>query len=61
MWDIVENLVQPPTNPAQLVDFNKKNGKARRIIHDAIKDHLFPHVTGMTFSCEMWDSIVTLL
>lgn len=40
-WKERESLVQPLTDPTQLVDFNKRNVKARRIILDAIKDHIF--------------------
>ena len=51
--------VQQPTAATQLVEFNKKNVKARRIILDAIKDHLFPHATGKKFAYEMWESLVS--
>ena len=48
LWDIVEKTGVPPTDPKHLVKFKKKNIKAKRIIIDAIKDHLIPHITGKT-------------
>lgn len=50
VWGVVEATVQAPTDLAQLVEFNKKNVKAKRILLDAIKDHLFPHVSGMRYA-----------
>ena len=52
----MENVVQPPMDLAQLIDFNKKNVKAKRIMSDAIRDHLFPHVIEKKFAYEMWDT-----
>lgn len=60
VWDIVESHVQPPTDHVQWSEFNKKNVKTKRIILDAIRDHIFPHVTGTRFAPEMWESLVTL-
>jgi hypothetical protein len=34
--------------------------KAKRIILDAIKDHLIPRVTGKTNAYEMWESLTKL-
>lgn len=58
LWDIVEKAVQPPTNLIQLLDFNKHNVKAKRILLDVIKDHLIPNVPGKKFAYEMWDSLI---
>ena len=60
IWDIVEAHVQPPIDQTQLSEFNKKYVKAKRIILDAIRDHLFPHVTGMRFAYATWESLFTL-
>lgn len=60
VWDIVENHVQPPIDPSQLVEIKNKNVKVRRIILDAINAHLFPHMTRMKFVYDMWDSLITL-
>lgn len=47
VWNIVENVMQPPTDLVQWSEFNKRNVKAKRIILVAIRDHLFPHVTSI--------------
>jgi hypothetical protein len=64
LWEIVENSttnpVNVPTNPTLLAIYTKKSIKAKRIILDAIKDHLIPHVTGKTNAYEMWDSLTKL-
>jgi hypothetical protein len=38
----------------------KNNIKAKRIILDAIKDHVIPHVTGKANAYEMWESLTKL-
>jgi hypothetical protein len=64
LWDIVENSttnpVTIPTDATLLAAYNKKSIKAKRIILDAIKDHLIPHVTGKTNAYEMWESLTKL-
>lgn len=60
VWDIVQAVVQLPLDPALLVEFTKKNVKAKRILLNAIKDHMFPHVSGMTYAYQMWESLVSL-
>jgi hypothetical protein len=60
LWDIVENSqtnpVTVPTDATLLAAYTKKNIKAKRIILDAIKDHVIPHVTGKSNAYEMWES-----
>ena len=34
-----------PTNVSQLVEHNKKDVKAKRIILDAVKVHVIPHLS----------------
>jgi hypothetical protein len=64
LWDIVENSttnpVTVPTDATLLAAYTKKSIKAKRIILDAIKDHLIPHVTGKTNAYEMWESLTKL-
>jgi hypothetical protein len=64
LWDVVENstsnLVTIPTDATLLVAYTKKSIKAKRIILDAIKDHLILHVIGKTNSYEMWESLTKL-
>jgi hypothetical protein len=48
LWDIVNNTqsnpVIVPTDATLLEAYQKKNVKAKRMILDAIKDHVIPHV-----------------
>ena len=37
-------------DPVVLTAFNKKDIKARRIILDAIKDHVIPHISSTTYA-----------
>jgi hypothetical protein len=64
LWDIVENSttnpVNVPTDPTFLAAYTKKSIKAKRIILDAIKDHLIPHVTGKVNAYEMLKSLTKL-
>jgi hypothetical protein len=64
LWDIVENsqtnLVTVPTNATLLAAYTKKNIKTKRIILDAIKDHVISHVTGKSNVYEMWESLTKL-
>jgi len=64
LWDIVHHIatahVVIPTYPTQLVAYNKKNGKAKRLILDAFKDHLIPHILGKKNAYEMWASLTKL-
>ena len=50
LWEIVETAVVVSTNPVSLVEFKKKNIKAKRIILDSVKDHIIPHVAGSDFA-----------
>jgi hypothetical protein len=64
LWDIVEksqtNPVMMPTNATLLEAYTKENIKTKRIILDAIKDHVIPHVTRKTNAYEMWESLTKL-
>ena len=57
LWDIVHHTttvpVVIPTDPTQLAAYNKKNVKAKRLILDAIKDHLIPHISVKKNAYEM--------
>jgi hypothetical protein len=55
LWDIVQTpMVLPPvTDPVLMGEFKKMNIKAKRIILDAVKDHIISHVSGKMFSHEM--------
>ena len=67
LWDeVVHNttailiVVPPSTDAATLTAFNKKNIKARRIILDAIKVHVIPHILSKTRAFQMWDALIDL-
>jgi hypothetical protein len=62
LWDIVEAPVSVlyVTTPVLLVEFKKRNNKAKRTICDAVRDHIIPHLTGKTYAFEMWASLYKL-
>jgi hypothetical protein len=64
LWDIMNNTqsnpVIVPTDATLLAAFQKKNVKAKRIILDAMKDHVIPNVVGKENSYEMWESLTKL-
>ena len=59
LWEIVESVVNVPTDPTQLVEF-KKNVKVKRIILDSVNDHIIPHVSGKDYAYQMWESLSNL-
>jgi hypothetical protein len=62
LWDIVEAAVPPiPVTALVLVaEFRRRNNKAKRIICDAVRDHIIPHFTGKACAYEMWASLCKL-
>ena len=42
--EFVDQEQTVPTNAIQLAEYTKKDVKARRIILDAVKDHVIPHL-----------------
>jgi hypothetical protein len=62
LWDIVEAVVPPipVTAPVLVAEFRKRNNKAKRIICDAMRDHIIPHLIGKTCAYEMWASLCKL-
>ena len=54
-------FVVPASTDAQTLSaFNKKDIKARRIILDAVKDHVIPHISRKTRAIQMWDALTSL-
>ena len=53
-------MVVVPTDPTLLVEFKKKNIKAKRIILDSVKDHIIPHLSSRDFAYQMWESLRNL-
>jgi len=66
LWGIVENstttpvVVPPTTDAAALTAFNKLDIKAKRIILDAVKDHVIPHISEKARAYEMWASLIQM-
>jgi hypothetical protein len=60
-WDIVEStatkLIQVPANAVAFAAFNKNDVKVKRIILDAIKYHVVPHVSSKGHAYQMWDAL----
>ena len=49
-----------PSDAMLLVADKNKNVKAKRMILDAMKDHIIPHVTKKKNAYEMWESLTKL-
>jgi hypothetical protein len=62
LWDIVQAVVHvpPATTPVLLAEFRKRNNKAKRMICDAVRDHIIPHLTGKACAFEMWAPLCKL-
>jgi hypothetical protein len=60
LWDIFKNVSTPPTDSRELVAHNKKIVKAKRMILDAIKDHLIPHAFEKKTAKEMFNALISL-
>ena len=67
LWDEVVNnntrnpIVVPASTDAQtLSTFNKKDIKARRIILDAVKEHVIPHISSKTRAFQIRDALTSL-
>jgi len=48
LWELVDKVVVPPTDPTTLEAYNKKEIKAHMIILDLTKDHLIHPVSEKT-------------
>jgi hypothetical protein len=62
LWDIVQApVVHPPLiTPFLVVEFRKRNNKAKRTICDVVRDHVIPYMTGKYFAFGMLDSLCKL-
>jgi hypothetical protein len=62
LWDIIE-VISPPipiTTPVLVVEFRKRNNKAKRTICDVVHDHIIPHLMGKANAYKMWASLCKL-
>ena len=67
LWDEVVNntttnpIVVPASIDVQTLSaFDKKDIKTRRIILDAVKDHVIPYISSKTHAYQMWDALTSL-
>ena len=67
LWDEMvhstqANPIEVPasTDALTLAAFNKKDIKARRIILDAVKDHVIPNLSAKDRAFKMWDALTSL-
>ena len=61
LWDIVHgtttNPVVVPANATDKASFTRKDVRARRVILDAVKDHVIPHISAKDHAFEMWTGL----
>ena len=63
LWDIVEKSIIVPDKTADAAGYaayQKNNVKANRLILNATKDHVIPHVVDKSNAFDMWASLTKL-
>ena len=60
IWEFVDYILTPFIDSTPLATHNQKDVKARRIILDAIKDHVIPHLSRKKTTREMWEALTKL-
>ena len=58
--DIVLNVTEEPTTNAGRLAYKRKQGKARRVIYDSIKEELMPNITSLKTAKECDDTLINL-
>ena len=58
--DIVFNVIEEPTSNVGRLAYKRKQGKARRIIYDSIKEILMPNITSLKTANECFDTLIDL-
>ena len=58
--DIVLNVTEEPTTNAGRLAYKTKQGKARRVIYDSIREELMPNITALKTAKECYDMLVNL-
>lgn len=56
IWEFADETLTPPIDATQLASYNKRGVKARRIIFNAVKDHVIPHQSEKKTTREMWEA-----
>ena len=60
MDDIVFNVIEEPTLNAGRITYKRKQGKARRIIYDSVKETVMPNITALKTATECYDALTNL-
>ena len=58
--DLVINAMEEPTSTAGRIALKKKQGKARRIIYDSVKETLMPAITPLKTTKQCFDTLTNL-
>ena len=58
--DIVLNVTEEPTTNVGRLAYKRKQGKARRIIYDSVKESVMPNITSLKTANECFDTLVDL-
>ena len=58
--DIVFNDIEEPTTNAGRLAYKRKQGKARRIIYDSVRQSVMPNITSLKIAKECFDTLVNL-
>jgi hypothetical protein len=60
LWDFANSKITPPTYPTDFAIHEQKDVKARRIILDAVKDHLIPHLSEKRSARDMFEALTNI-
>jgi len=60
LWELLEKVVVPLTDPQDLVAHEKKEIKVERVNLDSVKYHLISHLFEKKTTQQMFDSLVKL-
>jgi hypothetical protein len=58
--ECVESVVVAPSDPQELEAHKNKEGKAKHVLIESMKDHLIPHIAEKENSKDMYDYFVVL-
>ena len=58
--DVVFNTIEEPTSNAGRLAYKRKQGKARRIMYDSVKETVMPNITALKTTKECFDTLANL-
>ena len=58
--DIVFNVIEEPTSNVGRIAYKRKQGKARRIIYEFVKETVIPNITALKTAKECFDALANL-